>query len=842
MTEQYKCPSCGAALSAGILNGLCPACALRGALEKGVAAETDEPLDPLLPSSCAPGPGIRVYYFGDYELLEEISHGGMGVVFRARQLSLNRLVAVKMILAGRLASDLEVKRFKAEAEAAAGLQHPNIVAIHEVGIFQGQHYFSMDLVTGKDLGTLVREHPLSAAQAAQYARTIAEAVQYAHEQGVLHRDLKPSNVLIDHNNQPRVTDFGLAKQLKSDSETTVSGQVVGSPNYISPEQAAGRKTEVGPETDIYSLGAILYHLVTGRPPFAAETVQATLVQVLQQEPVPPRALNPQVPRDLETICLKCLEKDLARRYHTARALAEELGRFLRNEPILARPVSTAGRAWRWCRRNPALAIASSSGLLLLVAGLVVSTWLAVRATRAEHKQIELRRQTEMAEQAALVEARRSEQVAQFLKDALGSVGPSVALGRDTKLLREILERTAFRVGKDLTNQPGVEADLRTVLGDVYQELGDYGQAEAMHRRALALRKALPTREDAKAAVSLSNLALALERQGKLNEAEAAYHEALVLRNGLWGAESPAAGAVLSHLGNMHWRQSRFSEAEACYREALAIYRKRLGNEHQDTAGVLGNLAMLAGTLGRESEAESGFREALAIQRKLLPHDHPVVAKSLSNLATCLRGQGKLDEAETLYREALSIRRKLLGDEHPDLAISLYNFGNLLSRQGKAEEAEATLRESLAIRRKCLGNEHTDTALSLSSLAELLAAQARPAEAEAMLREALAIRRNAWNRDHEDIAKSLTALAVVLAAEDQLGEAEALHAEALAMLRRLLATNHPDVTKSLNNLVGVLKREGKLAAADRVEQEDLAIRQRAQTNGVVQPGEPDRRTN
>jgi WD40 repeat protein len=334
----------------------------------------------------------RTRRFGDYELLEEVAHGGMGVVFRARQLSLNRIVALKMILAGRLATEREVQRFRAEAEAVAKLRHPNIVAIHEVGVHEGQHYFSMDLVQGRNLASLVREHPLPPATAARYVQAIAEAIQHAHQQGVLHRDLKPSNVLVDETDQPRITDFGLAKIFKTDSDITVSGQVLGSPNFMPPEQAAGRNEEVGPQSDLYSLGAILYHLLTGRPPFVAQTVQATLAKVLQSEPLAPRALNEAVPRNLETICLKCLEKDPRRRYRTAQELADELGRFLRGEPILARPASPPEKLWRWCRRNPALSASLGAALFLLVAialGSALAAWRIAQARDAEKVQRQL---------------------------------------------------------------------------------------------------------------------------------------------------------------------------------------------------------------------------------------------------------------------------------------------------------------------------------------------------------------------------------------------------------------------------------------------------------------------
>jgi WD40 repeat protein/serine/threonine protein kinase len=355
--------------------------------------------------------------FGDYELLDEIARGGMGVVYRARQISLDRVVAVKLILFGPYADETSVRRFNAEAAAAARLQHPNIVAIHEVGEEAGQHFFSMDCVEGRNLADDARERPRTARQSARLLQTIAKAIHYAHGQGIVHRDLKPSNILIDADDEPRITDFGLAKRLvgmratashsisekntdivepvpTDDLSLTLTGQVLGSPSYVPPEQAAGKRGPVGPRADIYALGAILYYLLTGRPPFAAETITDTLRQVMDGEPVSPRLLNPSLPKDLETICLKCLEKEPARRYASAQDLADELGCFLRDEPIRARPVSSPERLWRWCRRYPAVAVLSGAVLVLLVALAAGSLLAALRINAAREAAVRERDRSE----------------------------------------------------------------------------------------------------------------------------------------------------------------------------------------------------------------------------------------------------------------------------------------------------------------------------------------------------------------------------------------------------------------------------------------------------------------
>jgi WD40 repeat protein/tRNA A-37 threonylcarbamoyl transferase component Bud32/tetratricopeptide (TPR) repeat protein len=350
--------------------------------------------------------GARVRYFGDYELLEEIARGGMGVVYKAKQQSLHRTVAVKMILAGQLASEEDVKRFHAEAEAAANLDHPGIVPIFEVGQYQDQHYFSMGYVEGSSLSARVAHGPLAPREAAEYMKKVADAIAYAHEHGVIHRDLKPANVLIDQNGEPRVTDFGLAKQVQGDSDLTASGQILGTPGFMPPEQASARIHDIHEASDIYSLGAVLYNLVTGRPPFQADNQLDTLVQVIEREPIAPRQLNPNVPHDLETICLKCLEKRQQRRYASAQEVADELQRFLNGEPIVARPIGRGARAWRWCKRKPALAALWTALAMLLLTFSVGGPIVAYQ--QAEHARIQsqLRSQAEKARVDA--EQRRQE--------------------------------------------------------------------------------------------------------------------------------------------------------------------------------------------------------------------------------------------------------------------------------------------------------------------------------------------------------------------------------------------------------------------------------------------------
>lgn len=358
-----------------------------------------------------PPPGAVLRYFGDYELLEEIDRGGMGIVYKARQVQLRRIVAVKMILSGALATSEDVRRFRSEAEAAAALQHPAIVPVHEVGEFEGQHFYSMGYVDGSSLARALRDGPLPQRQTAELICIAADAVQHAHNCGVIHRDLKPANILLDQTGRPHVTDFGLARRLAVDQSLTPTGEILGTPGYMPPEQAQGRNSDVREAADVYSLGAILYASLTGRPPFQADNPMDTLLQVIEREPVSPRQLNPAVSRDLETICLKCLQKDRTRRYSSARELADDLQRFLNGEAILARPVSAFVRLWKWTRRNRAAAALTLALVLTLISGTAFSSWFAWRATRNEARAVRLAAEKSDLARHAVILAGEKEQLA-----------------------------------------------------------------------------------------------------------------------------------------------------------------------------------------------------------------------------------------------------------------------------------------------------------------------------------------------------------------------------------------------------------------------------------------------
>jgi serine/threonine protein kinase/Flp pilus assembly protein TadD len=875
---------------------------------------------------------------GRYKLLQKIGEGGCGVVYMAEQEEpVQRRVALKVIRLGMDTKEV-IARFEAERQALALMDHPNIARVFDAGATgTGRPYFVMELVRGVKITDYCDQQNLSTAERLNLFVRVCHAIQHAHQKGVIHRDIKPSNILVtlqDGEPVPKVIDFGIAKatqgRLTDQTLFTAFEQFIGTPAYMSPEQAQLSSVDVDTRSDIYSLGVLLYELLTGRTPFETkELLRAGLDEMRRQirevEPPKPstrlrtleaaaltttaqhRSTEPPklihlVRGDLDWIVMRCLEKNRARRFETANELAADLARHLHDEPVAARPPSTLYRLQKLVRRNKLAFAAAGTIALALLIGLAVSSWMYARekaareravaaeveqsrlrqqadadrerAVAAEEQQRQLRQQAEaaraqavaaeteqsrlrqqaedartnetrqraLAEEArnnearqrelaetdrkkAETEAAKSKQVAQFLTDMLQGVGPSVALGRDTKLLREILDKTTERVSKDFKEQPAVEAELRGTLGNVYRQLGEYDKAETMCREALTTRRKLLGNEHPAVAVSLNDLALVLSQRGDYDGAEATQREALAIQRKRLGNEHPAVATSLNNLATVLRKRGDLAGAEAMQREALAMQRKLLGNEHPEVANSLNNLAMVLSDRGDLAGAETMQREVLATQRKLLGNEHPDVARSLHNLATVLSQRGDNAGAESLFREALAMQRKLLGNEHPAVATSLHSLAMVLSNRGDLAGAEPLFREALAMQRKLLGNEHPDVAKSLNNLGRVLAQRGDLAGAEAMAREALAIKRKLLGNEHPDVAGSLSSLAAVLLRRGDLAGAEATSREALAIHRKLLGNEQPEAARTLLTLAAVLLKRWDLAGAEAAAREALALQRK-----------------
>ncbi len=767
---------------------------------------------PPAPTAGRPRPTVP-----GYTVLGLLGRGGMGVVYQARQEKLRRLVALKMLLAGEHAGPAELTRFRREAEAVARLQHPNIVQIFDVGEHEGRPYLALELVAGGSLAQHLGGTPQPPRAAAELVQTLARAVHHAHQHGVLHRDLKPANVLLSFSRDPegsassrealpsgsrlnelapKITDFGLAKWLDAEGHPSHSEALVGTPSYMAPEQAGNRPGQVGPATDVYALGAILYECLTGRPPFRGATLLETLEQIRSQDALSPRLLQPKVPRDLETICLKCLEKEPARRYASAAELADDLRRFLANEPIRARPVGAWGQAVKWARRRPAAA--GLIGVSTAAAAALVATLLVSNVSIGREKA-----RAEKNYQTAEAQRRRAEDnlelARQAVDDYITRVGQDPRLRQhDLEGLRRQLLRSALGFYQKFAEQRGDDPKVQAERGGAYLRLG-----------------------------------FVTQQVGDLTEAVGLYEQAAALFDRLSQEHSDVAeyrrqlAAARNALGSLHVAAGRHAAAEAEYRQALDL-RRRLADEgpdpdrQADVAESQINLGQLYQVTGRPDDAEAAY---LAATRLLAPlvKEHPDRASYASALASCrnalgllYQATGRIDPAETALRQALDLRRHLAHD-HPedperqrDLAGSHDSLATLYKATGHTAasrepyEQARDVREGLARTHPTVTDYQSDLAKSSINLGNVYQLLSRLGDAETSFRKAADVLRPLV-RDHpeetayaSELATSLNNLGILYGSTGRVGPAETAFREALAV-REQLATEHPSVPEYQKDL-------------------------------------------
>jgi tetratricopeptide (TPR) repeat protein/tRNA A-37 threonylcarbamoyl transferase component Bud32 len=650
-----------------------------------------------LPHGGARTPADGLPQVAGYEVEAVLGRGGMGVVYKARHIRLNRIVALKMLLAGVYSSMQERARFQREAESVAGLRHGNIVQVFDVADHEGLPYFTMEFVEGGSLAEKLAGVPQPSRQAAALVVTLAEAVQVAHQAGVVHRDLKPANILLTADATPKITDFGLARRLEGSAGLTETGVAVGTPSYMAPEQARGHRGLVGPAVDVYALGAILYELLTGRPPFRAETHAETILQVISQDPVPPSRLNAGIPRDLETICQKCLCKEPEGRYGDARALAEDLRRFLEGRPIQARPLSRTARLWRWCRRNPTAAAIS----VVLLAAAAVSTWQAVRATRAE--------------QQAQKRLKQIEKVDDILTSIFQNLDPR-EIARAERPLQAILVEKLDKVMEQLEGEsigdPLVVAAIQGKFGISLIGLGEPGKAIVLLEKARATLHAQLGGQHPETLFVLFHLAQAYHNAGKVNLAVSLQEQTLALMKAALGPEHDDTLNSMHQLAEVYFSSGKLDMAVPLQEETLALMKAKRGPDHPFTLMSMSNLALMYQKVGKLDQAVFLQAEALELLKASLGPNHPETLTGMNNLALAYYNAGKLELALRLFEETLKLRQVRLGSEHPSTLISMDNLGKAYEATGKLDLASLLLEEALKGRKAALGPEHPETLLSV----------------------------------------------------------------------------------------------------------------------------------
>lgn len=756
-----------------------------------------------------------IEHMGRYRVTEVIDSGGIGTVYRAVPSDDENAppVAVKVLKRGMTGEDMQ-QRFRQEQEVLARLKHRNIARFIDGGVTSGGLlYLVMEFIEGRPIDRFCDQQKLAVSDRLELFEDVCSAVQYSHRNLVVHRDLKPRNILVTHDGVPKLLDFGIAKLLEDGSsgpavDPTVTANRMITPQYASPEQIKG--APISTATDVYSLGVVLYELLTGHRPYdlrgkaRGEILEligevdpaSPSTQVMQTEEVTyldgttttltpelvsvargtdPQSLRRELTGDLDTIVLTAMQKDPDRRYASVERLAEDLRRYRTGLPILARADTFSYRARKFIRRNKAATIAATIAFISLIAG---TTGLAVRLKQAQGAQAQLVKESENAR----LQARRSQRLSDFLQDMLASVSPREK-GKEVTV-REVLDEAVKTADSELGGDPRLLGSILSTIGDTYRTLDMFEQARAQLDRAYALAREHYDPNDVEIATCLNNL-----------------------------------GVLLYETGD-------YSKSNELHREALSIRERVLGRTSAASAQSLNNLAAVLSVTGAYDESRALFTEALQIRRTVLDAQDPLIAITMSHLASILEHNGEYAAAEEMTREVLDLRRQVYGDEHAETVRTIATLGNLHRAQGKYDEAESELREALSLQRKLHGPNNLDVAETLNNLAVVLRARERHREAASLLRETLDIARALLGEEHVTVATIMSNLGNTLRAAGEVSEAEDLYRRSLEMRRTLLGNDHPAIATALNNLASLLHEKGDYETADALYSECLAI-QRSQ---------------
>jgi non-specific serine/threonine protein kinase/serine/threonine-protein kinase len=788
-----------------------------------------------------------------FRLLQKLGEGGMGEVFEAEQLEpVRRKVALKLIKRGMESKEV-LARFDSERQALALMSHPNIAQVYDAGTTSdGRPYFVMEFVQGVPVTRYCDTNRLTTNERLELFTQICEGVQHAHQKGVIHRDLKPSNVLVkvqDSKPVPKIIDFGVSKaiaqRLTEQTLFTAIGEFIGTPEYMSPEQAEMTELDIDTRTDVYALGVVLYELLVGAQPFDAAELRRSGFDEMRRkirEDEPPRpsmrlsamgersvtaaenrrsepsTLSRKIHGDLDWITMKALEKDRTRRYDSPGELAADIGRHLRHEPVVAGPPSATYRVKKFVRRHTIGVAASALVVLALVLGILGTTAGMVRARKAE--------------QAASREAETAQQVSDFLV-GLFKVSDPIEGSGEKVTAREMLDKGADRIRNELTDQPLVQARLMSTMGWVYISLGLYDTAQELLEEALAIREVELPPNHADVSISLNELAEAHREKAEYDEAWPLYERSLAIREDIFGPESPQVSSVLNNMALVLVDRGEYEEAGLMYERMLAIDRQSLGPDDPELASSLHNVAILHVRKGELDEARALFERVLEIREAAYGTDHILVANNLASLGAVLKDGGDYQAARPLYEKSLEIKEKILGPDHPVVAGTLANLGALLRIMNEPEQARSALERSVAIYRKTRGPDHPDVAEPLTTLAIVHATTGQPDAAQALFEEALAIRENALGPDHREVATSLNNLGVFHRSTGDNQAARTYYERAMQANEMSLGPDHPQVAMAMTNLANLVTDLGDYEEAEELYQRALVIREEA-----LGPDHPD----
>jgi eukaryotic-like serine/threonine-protein kinase len=778
-------------------------------------------------------PGSEI---GSYKISEQIARGGMGVVYRAEQQHpVRRIVALKVIKPG-MDSEQVIARFEAERQALALMDHPNIARVLDAGTTSsGRLYFVMELVDGLPVTGYCEKRQLDLRGRLELFVSICQAIQHAHQKGVIHRDIKPSNILVteyDGQPVPKVIDFGIAKamheRLTEHSMHTQVGAVIGTSEYMSPEQAGSLGEDIDTRTDVYSLGIILYELLSGAPPLDLRGIAfdellrrlrendspkpsnrlrrldpATLTEVARKRRSEPRALVRQIRGDLDAIALKALEKDRSRRYGSPADLAADIGRYLRHEGVEAVTPSATYRARKFASRHWVALSTIATFVLVLITATAVSVQQSIRANR----------------EAAVARA-----VSDFLEeDVLLQASPTHQSGPDAKPdphleVHTALDRAAERIGAKFAGQPEVEASIRDTIGQAYIDLGQYQKAREQLERGLALRRKLLGEDDPNTLRTSHRLARTAYLLGNYQEAEELSSKTLAVQRRVFGVKNRETLISMNGLAVIYSLEGKYGQAYELDRQTLELRRRVLGPEDPDTLASMDNLAVDYLDQGEYAQAEVLLRQAVEIKRRVRGPEAPDTLNSMLNLGVNYLDHGDYTQAEALFRQIVEISRRVRGPDAPDTLLSMMNLAIAYVAQGNYIQAEALASQTLEVMRRVIGPEQDNTLRTMDALASAYMGESKDERAEALFRQTLEICRRVRGLAHPITLHIVSDFASMYQRQGKYALAETYAAQVLAGERHALGLEHPDTMDSAADLSLALASQGKFAESETLARE------------------------